>query len=77
MSPTPVETGPTTNPASCTMDTVSRFSGLNGRGVAMNTHPRPAPRLRMCTAIALLSALYLQLYVTGRTLTLTITVLQS
>jgi len=35
----PVQTGPGTHPASCTMDTVS-FPGVNcGRGVLLTTHP--------------------------------------
>ena len=42
----PVQTGPETHPAFCTMDTGS-FSGvLCGRGVTLTTHPHIASRLK-------------------------------
>jgi hypothetical protein len=41
----PVQTGPGTHPASCTMGTGS-FQGAKRRGVALTTHLHLAPRLR-------------------------------
>jgi hypothetical protein len=38
----PVQTGPGAHPASYTMSTGS-FPGVNGRGVALTTHPNLAP----------------------------------
>ena len=42
----PVQTGLGAHPASCTMGTGSLFRGLSGRGVALTTHHRLAPRLK-------------------------------
>jgi len=43
---TPVHTGPVTYPASSTMDTGSLSQVNSGWGVALNTHPQLAPRLK-------------------------------
>jgi len=50
----PVQTGPGTHPASCTMGTGS-FPGVkSGRGVALTTHPLLVPWSRKSRAIPLL-----------------------
>jgi hypothetical protein len=41
----PVQTGPEDPPVSCSMVT-GFFQGVNGRGVALTTHPNLAPRLK-------------------------------
>ena len=53
--PAPVQTGPGTHPASCTMGT-GYFSGVkSGRGVTLTPHPLLVPWSRKGRAIPLLS----------------------
>jgi hypothetical protein len=51
---TPVETGTGAHPASCATGTGSLSRGLSGQGVALTTHPRRVPSLRMNRAVPLL-----------------------
>jgi hypothetical protein len=42
----PVQTGTKAHPASYTKGTESLYRGYSSRGVALPTHPHPAPRLK-------------------------------
>jgi hypothetical protein len=41
-----VQTGPAAHPASCTTGNWFQSQGQSGRGIALNTHPHLAPRLK-------------------------------
>jgi len=42
----PLQTGPGTHPASCTMVNASLFREQGGKGLTLTTHPHLAPRLK-------------------------------
>jgi hypothetical protein len=56
----PIQTGPGSHPASCTMGTGSFLGVKNGRGVTLTPHPFLVPWLRKGRAIPLLSLLAVQ-----------------